>query len=75
MEKHPQQIESLDPWTGVKYKLIKEVRDPFTRQTEEACRIQEALNIKKSNSAVEGQILSLNRKGKYFCPRECWVRD
>lgn len=75
-EKHPQQIEDLDPWTGVKFKVLKEIRDPFSRQTEEACRIQEAINGKKSGAAaVEGQLQTLNRKGEYFCPRERWVRN
>ena len=75
-EKHPQQIDNLDPWTGVKFKVLKEIRDPFSRQTEEACRIQEAINGKKSGAAaVEGQLQTLNRKGEYFCPRERWVRN
>ena len=53
-EKHPQQIEELNPCTGVKFKVLKEIRDPFTRQTEEACRIQEAINGKKSGAAAVG---------------------
>ena len=41
--RHPGELERLDPWTDVSYKLVKEYRDPITRQTAEACKIQEAM--------------------------------
>ena len=76
LDKHPMEIERFDPWTDMLYKLVKEYRDPLSRQRDEAVRIQGAMasGILTLPYGQE-QVNVMNRKGEYFSARECWVRD
>ena len=63
-----------DPETDYKFTVISNLRDPLSRQTEEAVRIAAALKT-GAHSAPNNRItkiISLNRKGEYFSPMERW---
>ena len=57
-------------------KVISTHRDPLTRQTTEAVRIQMALGsgIHTNTKWKETPITSLNRKGEFFAPVERWEK-
>ena len=76
LDKHQGELSGFDPWKDVLYKLVKEYRDPLSRQTDEAVRIQGAMasGILTLPSGQES-VCVLNRKGEYFSARERWVRD
>ena len=57
----------------VSFSVLSNHRDPFTRQTVEAVRIQQALDkceLRVAKKTVE--ISSLNRKGEFFAAKERW---
>ena len=76
-DKHPdlaQNLEALDPSTEFTFSVLSSHRDPLTRQTTEAVRIQQALETGlHSGPRGEVQIKTLNRKGEHFSARERWV--
>ena len=57
-------------------KVISSHRDPLTRQTTEAVRIQMALGsgIHTNTKWKETPITSLHRKGEFFAPVERWEK-
>ena len=59
------------------FQVLSSHRDPLTRQTTEAIRIQKALQqgIHISRNGEPVQIISLNRKGEHFAPMERWNYD
>ena len=57
----------------VDFRLLSDHQDTFTRQTVEAVWIQEALDKGQLQLGRKTlKILSLNRKGEYFCARKDW---
>ena len=74
-EQHPDQIDAVDPKTGIRWSVIDTHRDPLSRQTMEAVYIQQALTSKSVQGLPGVQVHSMNRKGEYFSARERWTRD
>ena len=74
-ETHPDLDREVDPITDFGFSVLSTHRDPLSRQTTEAVRIQEALEY-GSHTGPKGSIpvSSLNRKGEYFSARERWTR-
>ena len=63
-----QQVQNED----YEFQLLKQFRDPMTRQQEEATRIQIGLErgIHIDHRGIGNRIISLNRKTEYFAPRK-----
>ena len=61
---HPD-LNIIDPLKDFTWGVVKNHRDPLTRVTEEAVRIQQALS-------GTSRPFSLNRKGEYFAAKERW---
>ena len=62
---------SLDPANVFKFSLVSGHRDPLERQIMEAIRIEKSFTGVMTNS--KGQqfpVVSLNRRGEHFAPRE-----
>ena len=63
--------------TDYDFQVISTHKDPLTRQTAEAIRIQKALqqgtHVQRNGKPVK--IISLNRKGEYFAPMERWNNE
>ena len=59
------------------FSVISSHKDPLTRQTAEAIRIQKALQkgTHYSRNGKPVQVISLNRKGEHFAPMERWNHD
>ena len=58
---------------NINFSVVSSHRDPFTRQTVEAVRIQQALDKGEIKIGRKVQsIESLNRKGEYFAAKERW---
>ena len=56
------------------FDLLSSHRDPLTRQTYEAVRIQQAFEtgtITVGESDL--QVRTMNRRGEHFAPRERWI--
>ena len=76
---HSEEIHGglLDLEHDYEFQVLSSHRDPLTRQTAEAIRIQKALqqgiHIQRNGEPV--QIISLNRKGEHFAPMERWNND
>ena len=67
----------MDLENDYEFQVLSSHRDPLTRQTTEAIRIQKALQqgIHISRNGEPVQIISLNRKGEHFAPMERWNND
>ena len=61
---HPD-LNIIDPLKDFTWGVVKNHRDPLTRVTEEAVRIQQALS-------GTSRPFSLNRKEEYFAVKERW---
>ena len=71
-EKHSSEYE-LNSKDIITFSVLSNHRDPFTRQTVEAVRIQQALDKSELRVAKKTvKISSLNRKGEYFAAKELW---
>ena len=66
------QYEALpDPEADYRFEVLAKHKEPMTRQIEEACRINQAIE-RNSLTKTSGEkiiIKSLNRKGEAFAPR------
>ena len=67
-------MEEVDnPEDIVRFSILSSHKDPFTRQTVEAVRINEALDRGELQIGKKTEkITSLNRKGEFFAARERW---
>ena len=71
-EKHSNEHDSNNR-DIISFSVLSNHRDPFTRQTVEAVRIQQALDkceLRVAKKTVK--ISSLNRKGEFFAAKERW---
>ena len=64
-------VSNINPRNDFKFSIIKRHNDPFTRQTEEAVRINQAIDSRtftnKNNNLIP--IVPLNRRGEIFAAR------
>ena len=64
-------VSNVNPKNDFKFSIIKRHNDPFTRQTEEAVRINQAIDSRtftnKNNNLIP--IVPLNRRGEIFAAR------
>ena len=60
-----------DPEADYRFEVLAKHKEPMTRQIEEACRINQALEMKSITKTIGEKIpiQSLNRKGEGFAPR------
>ena len=66
-----QQEDLPNPQSDYRFEVLSKHKEPMTRQIEEACRINQALE-KNSLTKTSGEIIpivTLNRKGEGFAPR------
>ena len=71
-DKH-ENVNTDDPDSLIDFSVISSHSDPFTKQSVEAVRNQDALDkgeLKLGRKTVE--IFSLNRKGEFFAAKERW---
>ena len=75
-ELHPKLL-SEDGRDVFEFRVLSSHRDPLSRQTTEAVRIQQAIEEGKLylGNYKKLEIWTLNRKGEYFAPRERWTNN
>ena len=73
-EVHSDKISTIQPEIDFQFSVLSTHRDPLTRLTTEAVRIQQALEVGTVTRGTKDiSIVSMNRKGEYFAARERWV--
>ena len=66
-----QQEDPPNPESDNRFEVLSKHKEPMTRQIEEACRINQALD-KNTLTKTSGEIVTIisrNRKGESFAPR------
>ena len=69
-------VTDIDPTNDFKFSLIESMNDPLNRQRTEAILIKRAIGDKEyiGENEKSRKIISMNRKFKYFAPRERFTR-
>ena len=71
-DKHQDAVKD-SPEDLIEFAVISSHRDPFSRQSVESVRIQDALNKGELKLGKKtAKIHSLNRKGEFFAAKERW---
>ena len=71
-DKH-ENVNTDDPDSLIDFSVISSHSDPFTTQSVEAVRIQDALDKGERRLGTKTvKIFLLNRKREFFAAKECW---